>query len=577
MFSAVAFADWPQYQGNGEHNGRITSGTPPITMPNAPYVTPGGGISSESVMSIENFREEETYTYAYTLTSGGTLAKTNVMRPGEGEEAGEWSITFPNSASYQLGSPCLIPAGVPYEGIYATVSSYHELLLNPQFEYDYSWWSASSPETTWDPDNHVYLPEGESILQPFTFTGADGSYFTELFSQVKQRQFPNTEVTYVISDNMGEPIITYVANPTSREEWTNVEQYNTVELEQYGSYMITVTATTGDAFLHHVDFSWQQSGLTRVSLDGETTTFIAASPGGGQANTPITNYGQYLYYGTLSGGANYFQIDLSDSSIKSYSSGTRQYWAGAAQISTEEGAYMVFGSDGGYLHLTPAGQYFGDPDPDISVSINLAEVITGLTAPGNVRSTVSVDGTNTYIYFTSQGGYLWQATIAELLDPTEDQTFSAIELGSPVSLPSATSTPALSRSGPLLTKYIYTGYYTGPNGAGGVAAATESDFDSPTPGPIPVSVLDTVYSGGAHEGAVQSSPIVYTNGSWDYIYFTTNTEEGIGYCYRFNGVTAQKRWAAGGASGNRYAVQGFSSESGYLVYGDDGGRLYIMH
>jgi Tol biopolymer transport system component len=176
---------------------------------------------------------------------------------------------------------------------------------------------------------------------------------------------------------------------------------------------------------------------------------------------------------------------------------------------------------------------------------------------GDVRSSISTDGTS--LYFTSKGsganGYLWMATKASSTSPP---TVSSVQL-----LGTSTSTPTISAN-----NRIYVGYYIGSDD-GGVQVFNKS-----------LSPMGTFAPGAP----VQCSPIVYSisTGSIlnqrDYIYFTTNTENGAGFGYIYamsTGATAML-WNAAGTSSNPYALQGFSAENGYLAYGDDGDYLYIV-
>jgi hypothetical protein len=124
--------------------------------------------------------------------------------------------------------------------------------------------------------------------------------------------------------------------------------------------------------------------------------------------------------------------------------------------------------------------------------------------------------------------------------------------------------------------YVYVGSYgydANFNGIGLVQAVAVAGF-SPTS-----TVIDVYGTKAAPLDPVQSSVIVYTSAPWNYVYFTTNSGSGAGYCYRHNVTSGavQSVWSAGGTSSNPYAVQGFASDGGYLVYGDDGNYLYIMH
>ena len=134
--------------------------------------------------------------------------------------------------------------------------------------------------------------------------------------------------------------------------------------------------------------------------------------------------------------------------------------------------------------------------------------------------------------------------------------------GSSVPL-SSTTTPTLSDNGVLYAGV--NGYDSLFNGVGAVYA-----FD-----PATLTRLDTIYTGDQ----VQASSIVYSDTveQIDYVYFTTNSAQGAGFCYSYDAFgTIAQEWTAGGTSGNRYALQGFSSDGGYLVYGDDGNNLYFM-
>jgi hypothetical protein len=559
IFSLVcvsSLAAWPQYQGDGNHSGQITNGTPPTSPPTSVVSTSlGNGISTESVLNTE-----DNVTYSYTLTNGGDLVKINVAAPGGGSGSGEWIVNFPNSSGYQLGSPALIATGT-YAGVYVSVTDYFELLTDPQFDDpSLGVWVTSGGAVI--NTGSASIPDGGSIAQKFIYGGITTAQASELISQASSSTSNPAKVTYTITDGGGSIIATYtIATDPSTDPAYLAEFFSTAMVPGQG-YMITVNASGGDVDVDHVSFSYQTSGIEKVSFDGLTITNIAVSPNGGQANTPLTIYDNYLYYGTISGPTNYFQVDLTapvGTNVLSYSSGNREYWAGAVEVTIDKTNYVVFGSDGGYLHLSEVGANFANA----GTQIDLSQVVSGITNPGNVRSTVSLSGNDSNIYFTSQGGYLWRADVSTLLSASP--TFAAIALPAGVS---STSTPAISENG-----YIYAGYYEGFS-SGGVVAATDTDFANPV---APSSVLDNIYT----VDPVQSSPIVWsTEDDEDYIYFTTNSSNGKGYCYYWvvgDDTTINEEWAAGGTSGNPYAVQGFSADGGYLVYGDDGNNLYIVH
>jgi hypothetical protein len=565
--AGTAFAAWPQYQGNGNHNGRIVGATPPIgSIQTDLYADLNAGIDTESVMNTEtDFETGQEVVYSYTVTSGGDLVKVNVETQTE-----VWRTPI-GTSGYQLGSPALVPNGT-YSGVYVPATDYYWLVENSQFTTGLSGWGTYNPPTqppvTWVPNLHAVLDEGDYLWQDFVYTGDPSTQSTELFSQT-MLQLGSTSpgaVNYKVTDSSGAVVAQYLALPGSTSVWTEVEQYFNTGMVKNNTYRITVTATVGNIYLHHVGFGWQTSGISKVSFDGQTITPIGGTDNAGQANTPISIYlgttgHNFLYYGSMN--STYYQINLENpTDVKEYASGHREYWAGATMVTINSTDYVVFGSDEGYLHVTEVGANFGDPDPSHTKVINLS-VGYGVAA-GNVRSTVSQDGG--YIYFTSQRpdgstqAHVWQGSIVTLLDQTPALT--------PIAVPvNTTSTPAISANG-----YVYFGTYQDPGGIGVVFTVKTSTFTA--------SALIDIYLGDA----VQSSPLVYSVGTVDYIYFTTNTGApsgtGKGYGYSFNtarpGSPAVQVWSVGGTSGDTYALQGFAAEGAYLVYGDDSGRLYVV-
>ena len=80
----------------------------------------------------------------------------------------------------------------------------------------------------------------------------------------------------------------------------------------------------------------------------------------------------------------------------------------------------------------------------------------------------------------------------------------------------------------------------------------------------------TIYNGAG----VQCSPVVYRNGTTDFVYFTTNVSNGTGYCYRvLTTGTAMQWWEA--PSGN-YSLQGFAAGDGFMTFGNDGNEIIIV-
>ena len=274
----------------------------------------------------------------------------------------------------------------------------------------------------------------------------------------------------------------------------------------------------------------------------------------GQINTPLTIYDGYLYFGTWVGNGTiegstdpgrYYQVNLSNhKDIQSVSSIERGfYWAGAVS----DGTNVYFGGDDGYLYYRPLGADFGTTD-DADIMDSSLELPDGA---GNVRSTIMMDGS--YLYFTTQGDYLWCCTIGSDGVPSISWNVS---LGG-----TSTSTPT------KVGNRIYVGYYSGFS-AGGVKCVSTTAGHAVT----------AVASGFP----VQSSIVVKGTGTGtDYLYFNTNSgtttleEYGCGYCYSYSGGTSGTRvWKT---ANDTYALGGMAIENGYAVFGNDYNHLYVVH
>jgi hypothetical protein len=295
---------------------------------------------------------------------------------------------------------------------------------------------------------------------------------------------------------------------------------------------------------------------------------VNLATGIGQPNTPITSYTengtQYLYFGTFTGstGGSYYQYQIGGgaSALTPTDANDDFYWAGATVVTLASESYVVFGSDSRLLYVQPVGSGF-------AASANIIKLVNLVNTAGNVRSSVAQSGDS--VYFTSQGnsqGILWKIAQSDLLTMS---TTTDVNYANLYAKGQSTSTPVISANG-----NIYVGTYSGfTDGTVEAYAPT----GSPTGGPVR---LATIYDGDP----VQSSVIAYSDedDKIDYVYFTTNSAVGAGYAYSFDGTNSTPLWSAGGTlapigSNGHYALQGFASDDGYLVYGDDSNGLYIFH
>lgn len=279
---------------------------------------------------------------------------------------------------------------------------------------------------------------------------------------------------------------------------------------------------------------------------------IISFSAGGQCNTPITISGNYAYFGrwTSEGGAgSYYQVKLTSAQnrLKEINTDRGYYWAGA----TAHDGKVYFGCDDGYL------RWASESDFD-----NINGCITTAQTHGAIRSSIVkyVKNGIAELYYTSKDGYLWKYM------PSTNTLSSMRILSSGTT--SCTSTPVISEKGVL-----YVGYGGFSGTSKGVRCIKLSDFGNES------KWKDVAFGTNF---MVQSSPIVYSKNStnYDYVFFTTNVGSGTGYCYRVaiseNDLTSTCMWKVDTTLGSTYTLQGMSSDRGYLVYGNDDNKYYII-
>jgi hypothetical protein len=314
--------------------------------------------------------------------------------------------------------------------------------------------------------------------------------------------------------------------------------------------------------ISHTDNTWTLFDVNIGIVPAPQPTPLAK--GVGQPNTPITGYVatntelRYLYFGAFNGAksSSYYQYDLQTGTLAAFAAQDDFYWAGATIVSINNNPFVVFGGDKGVIYVNPVGANF-------TTSARIIQLVNTINNPGAIRSSIVSNGD--YIYFTSQGtssGILWQIAVSDLLVISTSSNGANLQTSGTTS-----STPVISANG-----YIYVGTYAG-FASGSVEAYTPGNA---TTAP---NFVSTIYKGDPVQSSViVQSDTVITN--TDYIYFTTNTNSttyvGTGYCYSFNGTPSPVSPLWSQAAGNA-ALQGFSSNNGYLVFGDDSDNLYILH
>lgn len=556
-------ADWTTYQKDDSHNGIITDFAPITNNPsrNTLGLTDNGsgwdGIDTAPVM--QTLTGGDTYAYiiydGYAVSGnngGGRLAKVKANTATE-----VWSKQLTLSSGFQLSTPLLVQgndaASEADDTVYVGTTGYAQVLQNDELN--------GNPASNWtvsggtQADGHIAIAGNNSVsLTQGGFslnTAATNRAATGIWVGNNANPGIALDVTVKV-DGATKVTKSFPATATAIEDASNPGNYYYYVNENFvatsGSnveFIINVTA--GNSGTVKVEYAslYQQTGSIQ-----KVTNLDAASPSNttivsgivGQLNTPITTDGTYLYFGTWRGGSTagtYYQVKLSDYSVKTFTPSTHGfYWAGAAIV----GDYVYFGSDNGKLYYRSVNDFSGSGD-----MADLSEE-SGVTA-GNVRSSISVH--DNLLYFTSQGGYVWQFEL--------DSSGLPLYVNHANLSGTSTSTPVITDNDRL-----YVGYYNGFT-VGGIEVMDLNNW---------TSLAKTV----ATPGPVQSSLIAYTEGATDYIYFTTNSNNGAGYGYSYDGLStkANKVWDTENMSGKTYTLQGMAASNGYLVFGNDYNNVYII-
>jgi hypothetical protein len=565
-----AFAAWNAYQNGPTNNGVISAtnnGVPPITLPqtvkatglltNNPYGSVFSGVDNQTVMKTTS-----DVTTAYTVYNGGVynaatgsggarLATTDLAT------GAVKSIVLDPAANNvsQLSTPWLNTSN---NTLYAATTYYIDC-LNGAYSPTAIPSGSSTITATIDVPSDYWQPQ---LMFTFPTTYVNTGSFTATAT------LSNGGSTYTFgpgyfSESNGGYVYTAYYN-----EGTLIPKGTAASGNAY-TLTITISNTTGVSLSANVQFLVSAWHLWSVDVSGtpDTPTTPIAS-GYGQVNTPLEYYtsGYWLSFGVYEGDRSYYIYWITNNNFTRFNAQDDFYWAGSYSQRLTSNGQVIFGGDSGKIYVQDATNFSAITTTPINIG-----AIAGVTDVGRIRSTI-MNGGNGYLYFTSTGssshGYLWSIQLSTILSgsPVVNATQIPAAQGNTMS---SVSTPVLSTNNIL---YVGTSQYDSSfNGVGQVLAYNLTSSSIPASSTV-------VYTGDS----VSASPIVYSAGTgqnrYDYIYFTTNASNGKGYCYSYRITTAAvaSRWSAGGTSGNRYSLQGFSADGGYLVYGDDGNNLYIM-
>ena len=570
--SVTAFASWGQFQGNSSNNGLISSSDVPVETPaltEAVELTHADAWEPNSGLAGMDSTPIVVGDTAYVLYYGGSSDDDNggvrvsaVSLSDTPEEV--WST----KVSGDLDVDNISQLGTPYydetkQTIYAPVTYSQNVFAGKTV-------TADSNSGSIDSNGRITLPAGTTTCT-FTINNVviDGS---------SKMTYVPTGITVQAGQNIsGEVSFTNVSSSSSSYAFGTSFGYEGYEFCLYnqtgdtvpaGTYTVKVTlrsdiGCTGTGSLRSVTPYWRLymmrafSNASSIALPAQISD-ASYVEGAGQFNTPITgttyNGHKYLYFGIYDGDRAYYQYDYTtaaQSSLKSFyyfRNGEGFYWAGAAVV----GDSVYFGGEGGYVFKRPIGDNF-------TSASNTYAYLSGGNA---IRSSICYDGSS--LYLTTKDATLWKLS-------TDLQTTSSVSLRNSTNDPqvqNASSTPVVSPSG-----RIYVGGYNitwNNDGTSAYKGALKAvDWSGST------ATVTTLWSADSN-GAIQSSPVVYSDEGVDYIYFTTNGENGKAVCvsYDTDSRDIATEWSVNSGT---YTLQGLAvSDNGYMTFGNDNNMVFVL-
>lgn len=573
--SLTAFADWPSFQKNTANNGYVVSvtseqdapltGSLPTSIQAIDLETEGYpfvGVDAETVISGN---------YAYTIYNGGTVANgkggTRMRATNLVTREKRWDRQiFPSNNVEQLATP-VISGTTIYAAINEDSTLFSSDSLNGQIPF-------GSEGVDVEIASNLEVPsdlEGIQVSTNLSYMPASGEAAADSITGQIVLVNTATQAELNLGNNSyyGGNMIFYNLSNTVVPEGTYNLKLHVVNNTAADN---TLVLTTADATIP----TWDLVEITDITSEVPAVAYLTNGPthyddntyqGYGEPNTPLKIFDNKLYFGINDGDRCYYQYNIEGNS--SFNSTTAKrfvpeeenndfYWAGATAIG-DNNAYIAFGSDQGLLYVQNSIDFS---------NVIVVELIPGENEAGAVRSSIVVDANRQYVYFTSQGGYLWRIPVTDLVAgnvPEEDIVYVNLATGLGLTSASSVSTPTITADGT-----IYVGYstYEGTNEVGGVWIGK-----SGTSGITYTNKIDM-------QAPVDSSPLVYNDGTADYVYFTTNNGSGAGYCWKVtNGAPdTAATWTVGSdPSSGSYTLQGMSvGANGTLVFGNDLEKLYVI-
>lgn len=526
--------NWPAFQGNANNNGvfkanynlmrKYVSETIAPISPNAIY----GDIGGEA-LTYE--KDEKNYIFVqYSDPIDGIHMRAYAINEFE-ILLWDRQLYKGISAAAQWSTPIIVEDTQHGDTIYAASTQYNNVFGT----FNYPITVAAGSSNTLDVKNVRLVGHHYHTLKISTnlISLNPGDYSAEVV-------LSSDSNTYVFdaSSEVGEFIITFDANETESQE-----------VIYSGNYTITITLhnNTGENVSANIQILIPNWELCRIRNITGTPTVTRLRTSYGEADTPLKQFGDALYFGTYDAYGYYLKFTTNTQEVSRFDpeSGDSFYWAGITEIEVNGKDYLICGSELGNIYLLDKNDSFlsagGNP-------VKLICLNNYINQAGGVHS--SICKWNGYIFFTSQNGYLWRAEIASLMD--EKPNFEFVKLSG-----NSSSTPT------VVGNYCFAGFYAKQDGnesSGGIDIVTVADGTFQK-----VSTIQNI-------NPVHSSPIVSRENDIYYIFYTTSGATGKGFCYQYKDDSFSKIWEKDAA----YAFQGMSVGAGFLAYMEKSNKLHII-
>lgn len=525
---------WPAFQGNINNNGVFEAGyslmQKYVSEMTAPISSNGiyGDIGGEALTYEKGGKN---YIFVqYSSPNNGIHMRAYALNESE---ILLWDRELYKSigAAAQLSTPIIVEDARYGDTIYAASTQYNNVFGT----FNYPMTVATGASGTLDVRN-VNLVGHYHVLK--ISTGLVSLKPNDYSAEVVLASGSNT-YAFNVSSEEGEFVITLDTDKTESQETISS-----------GIYTVTITLhnNTGKNVSANIQIlipNWELCRIRNITGNPTVTRLLT---GRGEADTPLKQFDDSVYFGTYDADGSYLKLSISKFELSRCNpeSGDGFYWAGMTEVEVNGKGCLICGSESGNIYLMDKDGSFTGSGGNPVKTIYLNDYVE---QAGGVRS--SICKWNGYIFFTSLNGYLWRVETVALMD--EKPRLEFVKLSG-----NSCSTPA------VVGDYCFVGYYTKQDSnenSGGIDVVAVADGT--------VQKVNTIQN----IAPVYASPVVSRgNEETYYIYYTTDGAMGKGLCYQYRGSSLSEIWEKDAS----HTLQGMSVGNGFLAYMDKSNKLHVI-